>query len=123
MISEERQQPKRPAILEFLSGLFAGIGVILLTLLLALFSMGLFEKLLPIRGSAEMHFVAVAWALLAFGLGVFVFRKRAPQHRQSSFTAGLVTAAALFLLLDAPCWGRYFRMTRPGNKKFAALTR
>jgi hypothetical protein len=48
--------------------------------------------------------MAVQWAVLAFAMGIFVFLRRAPKRRRSSFTAGLVTAAALFLLLDAACW-------------------
>ncbi len=102
----ERRQT--PAVLEFLSGLFSGIGIILLTLLIAILATGFVEKVLPYRRRNEMHMVAVVWALLAFGLGLLVFRLRPPPHRRSSFSAGLVTAAALFLLLDSACWSITF---------------
>jgi hypothetical protein len=95
------EQRERPALLEFLSGLFAGIGIILLTLLLIILAGNALSRFSPFRGS---HGLAALWAVLAFAMGLFVFRRRAPEHRRSSFTAGLVTAAALFLLLDAACW-------------------
>jgi hypothetical protein len=97
------EQRQRPAVLEFLAGLFAGLGIILLTLLLMLVAMSMLERVWPFRGS-ESHFTAALWAVLAFGMGVFIYCRRAPEHRRSSFTAGLVTSAALFLLLDAACW-------------------
>ncbi len=101
------EQRERPAVLEFLSGLFSGIGIILLTLFFALLASTPLERLLPYRGD-ERHFVAVLWAFLAFGIGFLIFLRRAPVHRRSSFAAGFVTAAALFLLLDAACWNFTF---------------
>jgi hypothetical protein len=101
------EQRARPAVVEFLSGLFSGIGIILLTLLLVILAAGTLERFWPFRDN-EAHFIAVLWTVLAFGMGVFIFRRRAPEHRGSSFTAGLVTAAALFLLLDSACWNFSF---------------
>src|SRR5260370_32014877 len=65
---------------------------------------GSWRKFCPYGGGNETHIVAVVWAVLAFGVGLLVFRYRPPQHRQPSFSAGVVTAAALFLLLDSACW-------------------
>lgn len=62
------------------------------------------EKVLPFRGRGETHMVATVWVLLAFGLGFLIFRYRTARHRQASFSAGLVTAVALFLLLFSACW-------------------
>ncbi len=102
------EQRERPAVLEFLSGLFSGIGIILVTLFFAILATGFVEKVLPYGGGNETHIVAVVWAVLAFGVGLLVFRYRPPQHRQPSLSAGLVTAAALFLLLDSACWSFTF---------------
>jgi uncharacterized membrane protein len=99
----ESEEPKRSAVLEFLSGLFSGIGIILLTLLFAILAAAPLEKIL-VRGRGETHMVAIVWALLAFGLGLLAFRYRTARHRQASFSAGLVTAAALFFLLESACW-------------------
>lgn len=98
------EQRERPAVLEFLSGLFSGIGVILVTLFFVILASGFVEEILPFGGRNEMHFVAVLWAVLAFGIGFLIFLRRGLVHRRSSFAAGFVTAAALFLLLDAACW-------------------
>ncbi len=98
------EQKQRPAVLEFLSGFFAGIGIILLTLLLTILLGFMLDASTPLFRSGGSHFAAVLWAVLALGIGALVFRHRGQQHRQSSFTAGLVTAAAVFFLLDAACW-------------------
>jgi len=89
------EQRERPAVLEFLSGLFSGIGIILLTLLIAILATSTLEKVLPYRDRTDAHMVAFVWAVLALGLGLLV-------------SAGLVTAAALFLLLDSACWNFSF---------------
>jgi hypothetical protein len=102
------EQHQRPTVLEFLAGLFAGIGIILLTFLIMILASIVLAKIWPFRGS-ENHFMAALWAVLALAMGVFAFRRRAPEHRRSSFTAGLITAAALFLLLESACWN--FRLT------------
>jgi len=101
------EQRQRPAVLEFLSGLFAGIGIILLTFLLTILAADSLVKIRPLRAGGN-HATAALWAVLAFGLGFLVLRYRPPEHRRSSFNAGLVTAAALFLLLDAACWNFTF---------------
>ena len=103
-MSEQRQ---RSTLLEFLSGLFAGIGIILLTLLLMILALNFLGQNSPFRVGGN-HAFAALWAVLAFALGFFVFRRRPPEHRRSSFTAGLATAAALFLLLDSACWNFTF---------------
>jgi hypothetical protein len=95
---------KRSSVIEFLAGLFSGIGIILLTWLFVILAAAPLEKVLPFRIRNEMHRVAIVWALLAFGLGFLAFRYRTPRHRQASFSAGLVTATALFLLLVSVCW-------------------
>jgi high-affinity Fe2+/Pb2+ permease len=101
-VPEER---KRPAALEFLSGLFFGIGLILLTWLAAVLTLSTFQNYLPHYGPSDgPHRIAVLWAVLAFGLGFLLFQFGVRHKRQSSFVAGLVTAGALFLLLDAACW-------------------
>jgi hypothetical protein len=97
------EQRERPAVLGFLAGFFTGIGVILLTFLLMFGAANTLDRFWRFRGSGN-HFAAALWAVLAFAIGLLVFRRRAPEHRRSSFTAGLVTAAAVFLLLDAACW-------------------
>lgn len=97
-MSEQVPERRRWALLEFLSGLFAGIGIILLTLLVAV----VIGSGLP--GRAQTPVFVLVWLLLGGGLGVLVYRHRGREHRRSSFTAGLVTAAALFLLLLSACW-------------------
>jgi hypothetical protein len=101
------EQRERPAVLEFLSGLFAGIGVILLTFVITWFTTAGLEKILRYRGR-EVHLMALIWAILALGSGYLIFLYGMRQNRATSFTAGLVTAAALFLLLDAACWNFTF---------------
>ena len=97
-------EPKRSSVIEFLAGLFSGIGIILLTWLFAILAAAPLEKVLPFRGRSETHMVAIVWALLAFGLDFLVFRYRTPRHRQASFSAGLVASTGLFLLLVSACW-------------------
>jgi apolipoprotein N-acyltransferase len=97
------EQRQRPPALEFLAGLFAGLGIILLTFLIMVLASFILARIWTFRGSGN-HATAAIWAVLAFAMGLFLFRRRAPEHRRSSFTAGLVTAAALFLLLNAACW-------------------
>ena len=100
---------RRSPTLQFFAGLFSGVGIILATLVALLLSLGLFEKWILSRGLSEAHFLAVVWAVLALGWGLFVFRKASAQRRPSTFHAGLLVAAALFLLLDSACWGFSFR--------------
>lgn len=94
---------ERPAVLEFLSGLLAGIGIIILTWLLTIFMAVLLESL-PHFSDIEIQFSAVLWVVLAFALGVFAFLKRDWAHRRSSFSAGLLTSVPLLLLLASACW-------------------
>lgn len=98
MSVEPPRERQRWALLEFLSGLFAGIGIILLTLLVAIVVTSSY------RGPAQTKMAALVWLLLVGGLSMLVYRHRGREHRRSSFTAGLVTAAALFLLLLSACW-------------------
>jgi hypothetical protein len=111
---------KRPAALEFLSGLFSGIGLILLTWLATVLTLSTFQNYLPHHPSDGPHRIAVLWAVLALGLGFLLFQYGVRHKRQSSFIAGLVTAGALFLLLDAACWSFTFGVILPTQSSLKA---
>ena len=95
------ERPRSP-FAEFVTGFLAGIGALLLTWLLTLW---LSDSLLKTTGfDSKIHVFAVTWAALFLGCGFLIEFVRRREERSSVFVAGLLTSAAIFLLLDAACW-------------------
>lgn len=96
MTLQEEEKPKRSPALQFIAGFASGIGAGLAMFVLTLLFSSMFNSL----SSA----FAVVWGVLSFALfGYLAYTTR--DTRQSVFHAGLATAFAVIMLLDAACWG------------------
>jgi K+-sensing histidine kinase KdpD len=88
-----------PSWLEFVFGFVAGIGAVLGMWVLSVFVLGVVGP----KTFSGIHAFAAIWGILSVFLFGYVFLRTRDSH-PSVFRAGLLTAFALFLLMDAACW-------------------
>ncbi len=93
-----------PSWLEFVFGFVAGIGAVLGMWVLSVFVLGVVGRAMSQdKTFSGTHGFAAIWGILSvFLFGYVLLRTR--DSRPSVFRAGLLTAFALFLLMDAACW-------------------